>query len=222
LFGSEGEDVDVAAHQVGLRRGCPSFTLRVGDDDAPVALRLVGEHHLTNALAAAATALECGMGLPELATGLGTARALSGHRMAVTAREDGITVIDDSYNASPESVRAALRALLAVAEGGRTVAVLGEMLEMGEAALNAHLDIGHDVVRLGIDQLVVVGPGAKAIHDSAVREGSWGAEAVYVATIDEAHQHLLGYLTTGDTVLVKASQGAGLWKLADQLVGVNQ
>ena len=222
LFGSEGEDVDVAAHQVGLRRGCPSFTLRVGDDDAPVALRLVGEHHLTNALAAAATALECGMGLPELATGLGTARALSGHRMAVTAREDGITVIDDSYNASPESVRAALRALLAVAEGGRTVAVLGEMLEMGEAALNAHLDIGHDVVRLGIDQVVVVGAGAKAIHESAVREGSWGNEAVYVATIGEALHHLQEYLATGDTVLVKASQGAGLWKLADQLVGVSR
>ncbi|MEX0913858.1 MAG: UDP-N-acetylmuramoyl-tripeptide--D-alanyl-D-alanine ligase [Demequina sp.] len=222
MFGSVGDGVDVAASQVGLRRGCPSFALHLGDTDAPVALRLVGEHHLTNALAAAATALECGMALPEVATALSQARALSGHRMAVTDRPDGVTVIDDSYNASPESMRAALRALLAVAEGGRTVAVLGEMLEMGDMSLKEHLDIGHDVVRLGIDQLVVVGPGAKAIHESAVREGSWGDEAVYVATIGEAHHHLEEYLAAGDTVLVKASQGAGLWKLADQLVGVNE
>src|SRR5690606_19484451 len=149
----------------------------------------------------------CDVPLTELPALLAAACPLSPHRMAVTERPDGVTIVDDSYNASPESMRAALRALPAVANGGRTFAVVGEMLEMGAASLSAHLDIGLDIVRLGIDYVVVVGAGAKPVYDSAVREGSWGDEAVYVATIDQARVFLDGRLTAGDTVLVKASHG---------------
>ena len=127
-------------------------------------------------------------------------------------------MIDDSYNASPESMRAAFRALLDVAEGGRTVAVIGEMLEMGEASRDAHWELGHHAVRLGIDYLLVVGEGAKPAFDAAVREGSWGDEAAFVGTIGEARDYLAERLVEGDTVLVKASHGTGLYELADELV----
>ena len=115
-------------------------------------------------------------------------------------------------------MRAALRALLSVAEGGRTWAVIGEMREMGEASVAAHADVGHDAVRLNISHLVVVGDGARAAFDTAVREGSWGDEAIFVTTMDEAHDLLVSSLAPGDTVLVKASHGSGLWKLANLLV----
>ncbi|WP_061964518.1 UDP-N-acetylmuramoyl-tripeptide--D-alanyl-D-alanine ligase [Demequina aurantiaca] len=185
-------------------------------------LGLVGEHHVTNALAAIAVGLTCGMEYYKAIDAVAAARPLSAHRMAVTTRADGVTVIDDSYNASPESMRAALRALMAVGSQGRTFAVIGEMLEMGEASIDAHNDIGLDVVRLGVDHLLVVGDGARPAFTSAVREGSWGDEAAWVATIEEARTFVDERLAAGDTVLVKASHGAGLWKLADQLVGVNE
>lgn len=192
-------------------------------DSVPYAieLSLVGEHHITNALAAIAVALVLGIEYYRAIDAVAAARPVSAHRMAVTRRADGVTVIDDSYNASPESMRAALRALMAVGEVGRTFAVIGEMLEMGEASVQAHSDIGIDVVRLGVDHLLVVGDGARAAFTSAVREGSWGDEAAWVATIEEAQVFLSARLTAGDTVLVKASHGTGLWKLADELLGVD-
>ena len=115
-------------------------------------------------------------------------------------------------------MRAAFRALLDVAEGGRTIAVIGEMLEMGDASREAHWDLGHHAVRLGIDHLLVVGEGAKPAFDAAVREGSWGDEAAFVGTIGEAREYLAERLMAGDTVLVKASHGTGLYELADELV----
>lgn len=188
----------------------------------PIHLSLVGEHHGANALAAIAVALTCGIEYFRAIDAVGRARPLSAHRMALTTRPDGVRVIDDSYNASPESVRAALRALMAVGESSRKFAVIGEMLEMGDASINAHSDIGIDVVRLGIDHLLVVGDGARPVFTSAVREGSWGDEAAWVATIEEAQTFLDERLAEGDTVLVKGSHGSGMWKLADQLVGVNE
>lgn len=212
-------DADVRAEELVLERGRPSFVPVIRGEPLPrVTLSLVGEHHVVNALAALAVAIECGLNPPRATLAIASALPVSGHRMAVTERADGITVIDDSYNASPESMRAAFRALMDVAEGGRTVAVIGEMLEMGEASRDAHWDIGHNAVRLGIDYLLVVGEGAKPAFDAAVREGSWGDEAAYVGTIGEARAYLADRLTAGDTVLIKASHGTGLYELADDLV----
>jgi UDP-N-acetylmuramoyl-tripeptide--D-alanyl-D-alanine ligase len=208
----------VRAQDLRLDAGRAAFTASADGESAPVRLRLVGEHHVTNALAAIAVAIECGISLAVAASAVSEAVPMSPHRMALTERADGVRILDDAYNASPESMRAALRALLAVAEGGRTWAVLGEMREMGEASAAAHAVIGLDAVRLNVSHLVVVGDGAKPAFDSAVREGSWGDEALFVATIDEAYDLLAENLVSGDTVLVKASHGSNLWQLADRLV----
>ncbi|GIG54285.1 UDP-N-acetylmuramoyl-tripeptide--D-alanyl-D-alanine ligase [Demequina activiva] len=208
---------DVLAERVRLDRGRAAFEV----DEHAVALRLVGEHHVTNAMAAISVGLACGLPIGDVTALVSHATALSAHRMALTERADGVWILDDSYNASPESMRAALRALKEVATTGRSFAVVGEMREMGDASRAGHEEVGLDAVRLRIDHLLVVGEGAKPAYASAVREGSWGDEAAYVATIDEARAFLDGRLSAGDTVLIKASHGSGLWKLADDLLGVN-
>lgn len=207
-------DADVAGVGRRTQLGRANFSVR-GEE---VALSLVGDHHASNALAAIAVGLECGMTASAAATAVSAALPVSPHRMALRERADGVRILDDAYNASPESMRAAFRALKAVADGGRTWAVIGEMLEMGEASIAAHDFLGEDAVRLGINHLVVVGDGARPAFVSAVREGSWGDEAAFVATIDEARQLIAERVAPGDTVLVKGSHGTGLWRLADQLI----
>ncbi len=210
---------DVRAVDLTTERGRARFTLVAEGAEAPVSLRLMGEHHVTNALAAATVALSLGIHVDEVAELLSAATATSPHRMAVVERPDGVTILDDSYNASPESMRAAFRAVRDLAGPGRSFAVIGEMLEMGGGSLAAHDELGHLAVRLGIDHLVVVGSGARAAYDAAVREGSFGDEAVFVATIEDARAYLDSTVRSGDTVLVKASHGSGLWRLADDLTG---
>jgi len=220
---------DVRAEDVELdATGRASFTLRVrgavaaagevaDDVRVPVRLRLVGEHHVSNALAAATAAILAGRP-PALVAERLEADAASPHRMAVTERPDGVTVIDDAYNANPESMKAALRTLAVMAgRERRSVAVLGEMRELGDAATAAHLELGTLVVRLNIDQLIVVGQGAYQIHDRAQQEGSWGEESVFAADLDAARAALDEHVHPGDVVLVKASNGTGLWRLGDEL-----
>ncbi|MDE0573332.1 UDP-N-acetylmuramoyl-tripeptide--D-alanyl-D-alanine ligase [Demequina sp. B12] len=219
-FGVGGQGRTLTARDLRLDAGRASFDVQGGQEHSGrVTLSLIGEHHATNALAAIAVATVCGQTLADAADAVAVAMPLSPHRMALTVRGDGVRILDDSYNASPESMKAALRALKDVADAGRSFAVVGEMLEMGDSSLSAHDEIGLDAVRLRIDHLLVVGAGARAAYVSAVREGSWGEEAAFVATIDEAREFLAGRLTSGDTVLIKGSHGTGLWKLADELVG---
>ncbi|GAA1401102.1 UDP-N-acetylmuramoyl-tripeptide--D-alanyl-D-alanine ligase [Oerskovia paurometabola] len=215
---------DVRAENIGMdRSGCASFDLRVRGSEVenlPVQLRLVGEHHVTNALAAAAAAIRLGLDPRSVAAGLNEATAISPHRMAVTERPDGITVIDDSYNANPDSMRAALKALAVMAgRERRSVAVLGEMRELGPDSRAAHDEIGRLVVRLNIKLLVVVGDGAGGIHDGATQEGSWGDETRFVPDVEAASALLRDELLPGDVVLVKSSNGSGLWRLGDELAG---
>jgi len=210
-------EADVAGVDRRVESGRARFSVR----GAEVALSLIGDHHASNALASVAVALECGMSAADAAVAVSAAVPVSPHRMSLIERADGVRILDDAYNASPESMRAAFRALKGVADGGRTWAVIGEMLEMGEASIAAHDFLGEDAVRLGIHHLVVVGTGARPAFISAVREGSWGDEAAFVATIDDARQLLAGRVAAGDTVLVKGSHGTGLWRLADQLIEEN-
>lgn len=221
----ESAGAQVRASDIRLdRSGRASFTLQTpaphgGTHDERVALRLVGEHHVNNALAAAAAAIAVGLAPDVIALGLAGADALSPHRMHVVDRSDGVTVIDDSYNANPDSMRAALRALAVLAgRDRRSVAVLGEMLELGPGSRAAHESIGLQVVRLNVALTVVVGPGARAIADGALLEGSWGDEVAVVDDIDAAVELLEGELRAGDVVLVKSSYGAGLWRLGDRLL----
>jgi UDP-N-acetylmuramoyl-tripeptide--D-alanyl-D-alanine ligase len=137
--------------------------------------------------------------------------------MEVTERADGVTVIDDAYNANPDSMRAALKALADIGRGrpgARTVAVLGEMRELGASSRDEHDAIGRLVVRLDIDQLLVVGEPAKPLHLGACLEGSWGGESVFVADNDAATAWLREHLTPGDVVLFKASNAAQLGLVA--------
>jgi UDP-N-acetylmuramoyl-tripeptide--D-alanyl-D-alanine ligase len=220
----------------------PRFTMHAGGDAVEVRLGVYGDHQVSNAMCAAAVALECGAGMEQVAAALAGAGLVSRHRMQVTTRADGVTVIDDAYNANPDSMRAGLQALAWIAHGGatdaeatdkqssgprRSWAVLGEMAELGEDAITEHDRIGRLAVRLDVSRLVVVGSGRSmsAMHHGAVMEGSWGTGvdkgadkgAVNVADSDAALALLRAELQPGDVVLVKASNAAGLGALADAL-----
>ncbi|HEU0102776.1 MAG TPA: UDP-N-acetylmuramoyl-tripeptide--D-alanyl-D-alanine ligase [Mycobacteriales bacterium] len=199
--------------------GRASFVLRTPAGDARVQLGLVGEHAVANALSAAAAALLV-HDLETVAARLATARPVSRWRMEVVERPDGVTVVNDAYNANPDSMRAALKTLKVMGDRGerRTVAVLGQMAELGEGARDAHMDLGRFVVRLDVGQLVVVGPEAGGIHAGAVLEGSWGSESIHVDDVDAAVALLRGELAPGDVVLVKASRSAGLERVAAALL----
>ncbi|WP_432547772.1 UDP-N-acetylmuramoyl-tripeptide--D-alanyl-D-alanine ligase [Kineococcus sp. SYSU DK004] len=195
----------------------PSFTLVAHGRRAPVALRLHGEHLVPNALAAAAVALVAGRDLDDVARDLSAAEPRSPGRMQVTERPDGVTVVHDAYNANPDSVRAALRALVAMAGGRRTWAVLGEMLELGDTSRDEHDAVGRLAVRLDVSRLLVVGAGARPAYTGAVMEGSWGDEAAFAPDVASAEEFLREQLRPGDVVLVKASNSAGLGPLAERL-----
>jgi UDP-N-acetylmuramoyl-tripeptide--D-alanyl-D-alanine ligase len=210
-------DADVRAVDVMLDPlGRAAFRIVAGEQSAPVQLRLVGAHHVGNALAATAVALECGMPLADVAAALSAATAASRWRMEVTERPDGVVVINDAYNANPESMRAALEALVAVAAGraGRSFAVLGEMAELGALAPSAHGEVGRLAGRLGVARLVVVGEAARHIQDGAALEGSRDGESSWVPDADAAIALLRSELRSGDVVLVKASRAASLERVA--------
>ncbi len=198
--------------------GRVSFTLVTADGSAEISTGLVGRHHATNVLAAATAALALGRSVEQVAAAAGGARALSPHRMQVTETR-GITVVDDAYNANPDSMRAALHALAALAAGRRTVAVLGEMLELGATSTEEHAAIGVESVRTGVQVLVTVGSGAEPIADAARAAGA--AQVHATASLEEAEGLLTTLITEGDVVLVKSSNGAGLMRLADHLVAGN-
>ena len=152
---------------------------------------------------------------------LATVTATSPARMELFERADGVTVLNDAYNANPDSMRAALKALAAIGRGrpaARTVAVLGEMLELGASSREEHDALGRLVVRLDIHQLVVVGEGAKPIHLGACLEGSWGGESVFVPDPDAALAWLREHLAPGDVVLFKSSKAAQVRRVADAVM----
>lgn len=204
------------------------FTLRAKGSEAAVHLGVHGEHQVANALSAAAVALECGADVEMVARSLSSARAASKHRMDVRTRADGVTIVNDSYNANPDSVRAALKALVTMARAGahgaaggkrRSWAVLGEMAELGADSVVEHDRIGRLAVRLDVDRLIVVGTGrpSHALHQGAVMEGSWGEESILVPDIAAALEVLDDELAADDVVLVKASNSVGLWAVAEHL-----
>ncbi|MEU6883626.1 UDP-N-acetylmuramoyl-tripeptide--D-alanyl-D-alanine ligase [Streptomyces sp. NPDC046712] len=220
LFG-EAPESDVRAENVRLtENGQPSFSLHTPTGCSDVTLRLYGEHHVSNALAAAAVAHELGMAAEEIATALSEAGTLSRWRMEVTERPDGVTIVNDAYNANPESMRAALRALAAMGraaqvQGGRTWAVLGKMAELGDASLAEHDAVGRLAVRLNVSKLVAVGDReASWLQLGAYNEGSWGEESVHVSDAQAAVDLLRSELRPGDVVLVKASRSVGLEQVA--------
>lgn len=222
----EAADADVRAEDVRVGAdGRASYTLFYRDGDGPqrvpVALRLVGEHQVSNSLGAAAVALELGVPGAQVAAVLSAAEPDSHWRMEVRETPDGVTIVNDAYNANPDSMRAALKTLATMVRarpGARSWAVLGEMRELGPTGIVEHDAIGRLAVRLNISQTVAVGPGAAAINSGAAMEGSYDGESVAVLDADAAFELVRAGIRPGDVVLVKASRSVGLEKLAAALL----
>jgi len=189
----------------------PRFTLEMPDGSANVALRLHGEHNITNALAAAALAGQLGMDVGAIAAGLSHAQARSRWRMEVTHRPDGVIVVNDAYNASPEAVTAALDAVRVMAAGRRAYAVLGRMAELGERSREFHEQAGMVAARTGLAGLIAVGDEAAPMLAGAKAIAGPDGQAA-LAALDER-------LRPGDVVLIKASRAAGLQTIAMELAG---
>jgi len=218
-----GESAEAHVRAADVRvdeHGRASFHLETPAGEADVSLSLVGRHHVGNALAVVAVALEAGMPLGQVADALGVARPVSRWRMEVTVRDDGVTVVNDAYNANPDSMRAALSALEAMSAGRRSWAVLGSMLELGEDSEAEHAQVGAFAAAHGVDELLVVGEVATPIAAGASGTGADGIRVRTVPDADAAGAILRAELRRGDVVLFKSSRDAGLRWLGESVAGV--
>jgi UDP-N-acetylmuramoyl-tripeptide--D-alanyl-D-alanine ligase len=212
-----GASAQVRADDVRVDAAGTSCTVHAIGSSAPLRLRVLGEHHVMNALAAIAAATRIGVTLAECVARLETLEIAERWRMQPLG-SDSIRIINDAYNASPDSMAAALRTLAQITEPGqRMVAVLGAMSELGEFAEDEHDRVGLLAVRLGVQRIVIVGADARRMFLEAIAQGSWDGEAVFFADADAAYDYLIGELREGDRVLVKSSNAAGLRHLGDRL-----
>lgn len=212
-----GAAAEIRAEGVEVTASGTTCTIVRGDERMPLRLRVLGEHHVMNALAAITAADALGVPPTDAIARLETVEIAERWRMQPLG-SDRIRIINDAYNASPDSMAAALRTLAQITgPGQRKVAVLGAMSELGEYAGEEHDRVGLLAVRLRIERIVVVGKDARRLFISAISEGSWDGEAVFFETADEAFDYLQGELRDGDRVLVKSSNSAGLRHLGDRL-----
>jgi UDP-N-acetylmuramoyl-tripeptide--D-alanyl-D-alanine ligase len=193
-----------------------SFTLTYGGDREPVELAVPGEHMVSNALAAAACGVIRGMTLAECAIALKDAR-ISAMRMETFTTATGIVVLNDAYNANPESVAAGLKAARRMASGRRLAVVLGHMAELGPISLREHERLGELVVRIGVDRLITVGEPARAIARAAIREGQLLEDSASYDDPSEAALDVLAWARADDVVLLKGSRVAALERVAEVL-----
>ena len=217
MFGTTTE-ADVWVDDVELDElARPRFRLHTFAGDADVSMQLSGAHHATNAAAAAAAALSRGIALDDVVAGLASAGTRSAHRMDLRRRDDGLLVVDDAYNANPDSMRSALEALARLGSGRRRWAVLGEMRELGEESVELHRQVGRVVAATGVDELVAVGDAAP-LAEAAGAETGWAGHARVVADAAAAIDVLTAEVRPDDAVLVKASNSLRLWQIADALL----
>jgi UDP-N-acetylmuramoyl-tripeptide--D-alanyl-D-alanine ligase len=219
-----GQDSDYSASDVAINLSGTSFEYSTPDGTkSKVNLHILGEHHVYNALAALATGEILDVDRKEAIQAIESMKLAEKWRMELGVAESGLTVINDAYNASPDSMRAALQTLaqLGRISGKKTVAVMGEMAELGEFSAHEHDAIGRIAVRLNLGQVVVVGKAAKLIHMGASQEGSWDGESQYFDEISNALAYLREMLTGDEIVLVKSSKSANLRFLGDDLLKEN-
>ena len=220
-FGTAGDAI-YRATDLSLDLAGTNFEMHWPDAEVSnIKLQILGEHHVMNALAAATVADTLGIARPAIISALQNMPLAERWRMQVTHRADGVMLINDAYNASPDSMRAALQTLAQLGKSGRrTIAILGEMAELGSQSREQHDAIGRIVVRLNIDHLVVIGDPAKLIHMGAMFEGSWDGESEFFDSIEPAFEAVHGMLEPGDIVLIKSSKSANLRHLGDKLMEV--
>jgi UDP-N-acetylmuramoyl-tripeptide--D-alanyl-D-alanine ligase len=210
-------DADVRAEDVELDpEGRASFVLRHGDEREALALPMPGEHMVSNALAAAACGIALGVPIAEAASTLKGAR-VARWRMETFTTDAGIVVVNDAYNANPESMAAGLRAARWIARGVRLAAVLGHMAELGPIAADEHERLGELVVRIGVERLVAVGAAAEPIARAAVREGLLPDDVLMCADADEAIADIRSWARARDVVFIKGSRVVGLERVAEGL-----
>ncbi len=214
LYGTAPDADARAVEPIGETAEAVSFTLEIASQRRPVSLAFPGRHNLTNALAAAGAGTALGCSLTEIAEGLERARPIKGR--CVWRRAGAVRILDDTYNANPEAVEAAL-AILSRARGtGRILVVLGDMLELGEIAPVAHRDIGRKAAQLGVAEFVGIGPLAR--HAVTAARAAGLLEAQHTETVEDAVALLLKRLAPGDCLLVKGSRAMRLERVADALV----
>lgn len=226
FFSSRGNPAQLVATDITLGSSANAcFTLQWqvqpgSEHTAPIQLSFAGSHQVTNALAAGAAALTAGLSFSDVAKGLSQVGALSEHRMNVIrdGNWDGkkITVIDDAYNANPDSMIAGLDAAATLAGSGRLIAVLGEMLELGDQSADLHRQVGEHLLRLGPARVITLGSNAAEI--TQMLKGR--ADAQIASNSAEAFRMLAGDIADGDTVFLKGSYGSNVWQIADQIIGV--
>jgi UDP-N-acetylmuramoyl-tripeptide--D-alanyl-D-alanine ligase len=210
-FGS-GHSDDVRATEIEMREGRPHFDLVTPDGRAAVGLRIVGEHQISNALACAAVGTALGFSIDSIATALSTALIESKWRMEIHEFSQ-VLLINDSYNASPDAVEAALRTLILFAQerGGRAWAFLGKMGELGESSASAHQQVGTLAYQMGIDHLVCVDAPEYQPADQ-------GQDQTIIHLCDRTGARVIAeQIEPGDVVLVKASRSERFEILAEEI-----
>ncbi|WP_030439481.1 UDP-N-acetylmuramoyl-tripeptide--D-alanyl-D-alanine ligase [Actinoplanes subtropicus] len=217
LLTGESADAAVRATDVTLDEGGrAAYTIGFNEKSGHVRLRVAGRHQVSNTLAAAGVALSLGMEFDDLVTALSEIGIVSSRRMDVFTRPDGVTVIDDSYNANTSSTSAALQALATMRADGRRVAVLGYMAELGEHERSDHEEVGRLAAELGVDRIVAVADNARPVLDGAATVEGWKGEAIFAVDQAAALEIVRGDLRAGDVVLVKGSRYR-TWDVVDGL-----
>jgi len=217
LFGqSEIADIRIRNLQID-QQGFPNAEILIGPTSFNLRLEMLGEHQILNSAAVIGVIHACALDIGTATSALASCQETSEWRMEIVELANDITIINDAYNANPESVKAGLKALKDFAKTKRTWAVLGEMRELGASALEEHDAIGRLCVRLDISKTLAVGEAAKSIQLGASLEGSWGQEALYVEDVDEAITQLIQEVQPGDVIYIKASRAVGLERVANAL-----
>ena len=219
LFGT-GTDAAVRATEIEADNGSVRFQLCLEQQKFQVKLPIPGRHNVSNALAAAAAAHVIGIDPVEIAAGLEEFRPCPG-RMELIELTDDIVLLDDSYNANPLSVRAALVALHDLGRPGQRIAVLGDMLELGALAHELHEEIGQVAAGL-VDRLLVYGPRACSIADGAIAGGLDQQRVARFTTHDELVRQLADIIHPGDRILVKGSRGMQMERVINLLCAMRQ
>lgn len=196
--------------------GRPTFTLRGPGFSLVATLPLIGMHQVENSLAAVACAHTLGMQPSRIAEALQSVE-ISPWRMQPVEGAGGFLVLNDSYNANPHSMRAALEALKGAAGDRRTIAVLGGMAELGSASRQYHREAGRDVAELDIDILIAVGSQAREYTPSAIEAGLTRGSVFRCEGIEDALELLACIVEPGDVVLVKGSRVVGLERAVERL-----
>ncbi|MCL6471646.1 MAG: UDP-N-acetylmuramoyl-tripeptide--D-alanyl-D-alanine ligase [Firmicutes bacterium] len=200
--------------------GRPTFRLHFGREPAYVVrLSIPGKHNVYNALAVAAVALEMGYSIDDIRVGLSGCRP-SAMRMEIFATDDNVLILNDTYNANPISMQAALSTLIDISTAGRHIAVLGDMLELGHISNEAHKEIGEMVASLGVDVLIAVGNESRVMAESATKAGMSAKSIITCLDSGTAARILKQLITPGDVVLVKGSRGVGLEVVVKELVKI--